>query len=412
MSDQPTPARKALQTELSVLRLIHATPCISRVELAEISGLSTAAITGIVNSLMARNLLIENRALKIGSGRKRVALQLKHELAYVIGIDIGTMNLRLCMTDINGNVLVEREVKSEIASGREHLLARTFSLVHEMLLASGMSRQSLRGIGVGFSGVIDSKRGMVLSYPRPGQLEQWRNVPLRDRFEQEFGVPALVEDSVRTVAVMEKLEGHGRGLTDFVYIDAGMGIGAAIFINGRIYRGHGGNAGEFGHIKVDEAGPLCCCGSRGCLEACASGTSIIESVKNAIRRGVSTKIIEAAEFELEAITIEMIADAAAENDSLAYRVLSEAASLIGAAGADLINLLNPSALIFGGAVFRAAPDLLIERVRATIRHRAMETSAKDVRVQASLLGTKSGALGAARLMATQLMDDIFSDATG
>ena len=411
MSESFTTVRKALQTELTVLRLIHATPCVSRVELAEISGLSTAAITGIVNSLLTRQLLIEDRALKIGSGRKRVGLALRHELASAAGVEIGTTNLRLCITDMNGNVVIEREVKSEMLRGREDVLARTFSHLQEMLRDSGTGPSGLRGIGVAFSGAIDAERGTVLSYPRPGQLEQWRNIPLRDRFEQEFGVPALVENSVRTVAVMEKLDGAGRDLTNFVYIDAGMGIGATIFIDGRMYRGHRGSAGEFGHITVDAAGPLCCCGSRGCLEALASGASIIESVKDAIRRGVSTKIIEADGFQPDAITVEMIADAAKENDSLSYRVLSDAATHIGAASADLINLLNPSALIFGGAVIRAAPHLLIEGIRSAIRRRAMERSANDVVVQASQLDTSAGARGAARLMTTQLVDGIFSEAT-
>lgn len=411
MSESLMTGRKALQTELTVLRLIHATPCVSRVELAEISGLSTAAITGIVNSLLARQLLIEDRALKIGSGRKRVGLALRHELAYIAGVDIGATNLCLCITDMNGNVVIEREVESEMLRGRGDVLARTFSHLHEMLRNSGIGPSGLRGIGVAFSGAIDAERGIVLSCPRPGQLEQWRNLPLRDRFEQEFGVPALVENSVRTVAVMEKLDGAGRELTDFVYVDAGMGISAAIFIDGRLYRGHGGSAGEFGHITVDTAGPLCCCGSRGCLEALASGAAIIESVKDAIRRGVSTKIIEADGFQPDAITIEMIADAAKENDSLSYRVLSDAATHIGAASVDLIHLLNPSALIFGGSVLRAAPDLLIQGIRSAIRHHAMERSAKDVVVLASQLGTPTGARGVARLMATQLVDGIFSEAT-
>jgi predicted NBD/HSP70 family sugar kinase len=250
---------------------------------------------------------------------------------------------------------------------------------------------------------------MVLSYPRPGQLEQWKNIPLRQRIEQEFGVPVLLEDSVRAVATMENFMGAGRSFSDFVYVDVGVGIGAAIFIGGSLYRGHGGSAGEFGHITVDEDGPLCCCGSSGCLEAVASGATMIESMKIALRRGVSSKITEKDDFDLDKITIEMIAAAAEENDSLSYRILSEAAAHIGAAAADLVNLLNPAALIFGGAVSRAVPTILIERIRATIRHRALEKSANDVQIQASILEGDAGARGAARLIAARLIERIYFD---
>jgi glucokinase-like ROK family protein len=407
MTNDFTTAKKSKQTELAVLRLIHATPNVSRVELAELSGLSTAAISGIVNSLISLELLVEDRGTAKGDGRKRMGLAMRPELAYVAGIDLGTINLRVCITDLNGEILAAEEVPSEMSKGREEVLSHLFSLLRDILSSAKLDPSLLGGIGIGFSGVIDVERGLVLSYPRPGLLEQWKNVPLRERIRQEFGVPAILEDSVRAVAVMERFLGAGRYFSNFVYVDAGVGIGAAIFIGGHLYRGHGGSAGEFGHITVDEDGPLCCCGSSGCLEAVASGGTMIESIKVAIRRGVSSKITERQDYDFDQITVEMIAQAAAENDSLSYRILSEAASHIGAAAADLVNLLNPAALIFGGAVFRAAPEFLIERIRSTIRHRAMEKSVNDVKIQASTLGGDAGARGAARLMATHLIEKIY-----
>jgi glucokinase-like ROK family protein len=408
--DLPLP-KKSMQTELSVLRLIHGTPRASRVELANISGLSAAAMTGIVNSLLDRQLILEEPVAATESGRKRIALALRPELACVAGIDLGTINLRICIADLNGSILIYREIPSDMARGREDVLSRMFALLREMIELGKIGPCGLQGIGIGFSGVIDIGRGYILSYPRPGQQEQWRNIPLRDRLEQEFHVPVLLEDSVRAIAVTEKLFGIGRDFRDFVYVDVGVGVGAAIFIDGRMYRGHNGSAGEFGHMTVDEHGPICCCGSSGCLEAVASGGAIIESVKLALRRGVSSKITEDPEYEIDRITLETIADAAAQNDSLSYRCLSEAASHIGAAAADIVNLLNPETLIFGGALFRAAPEMLIEQINATIRHRAMEKSAQEVLIQASTLTSDAGARGAARLIATQLIDKIYRNVT-
>ncbi len=400
--------RKSSQTELSILRLIHAQTQTSRVELAELSGLSTAAITGIVNSLVTRNLLVEQRQ-RAAMGRKRILLAMRPDLGYVAGVDLGTVNLRICITDFNGTVVAGREVPSEMFRGRTEVLARAFALLRELLTQAGVGEGLLKGIGIGFSGVIDVARGMILSYPRPGQIEQWKNTPLRSMAEQEFGIPVLLEDSVRTIATMERLHGKGRNYQNFVYVDVGVGVGAAIFIDGRLYRGHGGSAGEFGHMTVDEDGPLCCCGSSGCLEAVASGAAIIEGVKTALRRGVPSRMTERDDFSIDTITLEMIAEAAALDDSLACRALSEAAAHIGAAAADLVNLLNPASIIFGGALFRAAPEMLISSIRSAIRHRAMAKSVSDVVIQSSPLTEVAGAHGAARLIATQLVECMYLD---
>jgi predicted NBD/HSP70 family sugar kinase len=390
-----------------VLKLIQMTPTISRVELSRQSGMSSAAITGVISSLITKGFLIEERSSAKAIGRKRVALSLRPTLGYVIGIDLGTFNLRIVVTDLNGNILAGRQEKTEMWRGREGVLERCFAEVRATLATAGIDAADVLGIGVAFSGVIDVQQGRILSYPRSGQVEQWRNVPLKKIVEDEFGVPCLLEDSVRAVATSEKYLGAGQALKDFVYVDVGMGVGASIFINGQIYRGFNGSAGEFGHMTVDEDGPLCCCGSNGCLEALASCTTIIGSVRAAIGKGVASKILELAGADPAAITIEIIAQAAEENDSLAYRALSEAASHIGAASADLVNLLNPQAIIFGGALFRAAPTLLLEHVRRVVRQRAMEKSVNDASLLVSPLMSDAGSRGMARLVAANLVQSIY-----
>ena len=389
------------------MKLIQMTPAVSRVELSTLSGLSSAAITGVISGLIAKGLLVEERSEARAIGRKRVALSLRRSLGYVVGIDLGTFNLRIAVTDLNGDLIAGLQVKTEMWRGREPVIQRCFDLVRETLAKAQVNFADLHGIGVAFSGVIDVQCGRILSYPRLGQVEQWRNVPLKKIVEDEFGVPCLLEDSVRAVATSERYLGAGQSLNDFVYVDVGMGVGASIFINGQIYRGFNGSAGEFGHMTVDEDGPLCCCGSYGCLEALATCTTIIDSVRVAIEKGVASKILELAGGDATAITIEIIGQAAEQNDSLAYRALSEAASHIGAATADLVNLLNPQAIIFGGALFRSAPTLLLEQVRRVVRHRAMEKSANDVSLKVSPLQSDAGSRGMARLIAATLLESIY-----
>ncbi len=401
--------RKSSQTELSVLKLVQMSPSISRVELSGLSGLSSAAITGVIGGLIGKGFLVEEPSATRAIGRKRVELRLRPSLGCVVGIDLGTFNLRIAVTDLNGEILAKCQVKTEMWRGREGVLERCFGLMRETLKAAGCDHSTLLGIGVAFSGVIDVQNGRILSYPRLGQVEQWRNVPLKKIIEEEFGVPCLLEDSVRAVATSERSLGAGQNLKDFVYVDVGMGVGASIFINGQIYRGFNGSAGEFGHMTVDEDGPLCCCGSNGCLEAVATCTTIIETVRVAIAKGVGSKTLELAGADPNAITIEIIAQAAEQNDSLAYRALMEAGSHIGAAAADLVNLLNPQAIIFGGALFRAAPTLLLDQVHRVVRHRAMEKSANDVSLLLSPLESDAGSRGMARLIAADLVGSVYAN---
>jgi predicted NBD/HSP70 family sugar kinase len=212
---------------------------------------------------------------------------------------------------------------------------------------------------------------------------------------------------VRMAALAEKQVGIAVELSDFVYIRIGMGIGACIFIEGEPYRGAGGSAGEFGHMTVDENGPLCYCGNNGCLSALASCSAIILAVASAIRKGVHSKIQEMVENDLDQINIEMILQAAVENDSLAFRVLNDAAVHIGVALADVVNLLNPSVVIFSGPLFQSNPQLMLESIQRVIRQRALEKAANEVQLIVSTLGADAPALGAARFAAARSIEKLY-----
>src|SRR5438874_3478838 len=177
---------------------------------------------------------------------------------------------------------------------------------------------------MGHSGIIDPATGVVLSFPRPGQMTEWKNVPLQHMLEHEFAMPCILEDSVRAIALSERCFGLGRNLEDFVYIDVGMGIGAGIILNGNLYKGPGGGAGEFGHMTVEENGPLCCCGNNGCLEMMASCAAIIHAARGAIEQGDDSKIRELVAGDLEQVSIEIIAEEAKEKDSIDFRFLNDA----------------------------------------------------------------------------------------
>lgn len=398
---------KPEQRELAILRLIHAGSNYSRLDLARKTGLSPALITSIVRDLIERKLVSEAPAVSSLVGRRPIPLEIRSDAGFVIGVDIGSFYSRVLIADMKGQIVHKEQIETGIPDGRVRVLQRVFDCVQRVIAASKVNRDTILGMGIAHSGVIDTEKGLVLSFPRPGQMAQWKNVRLQAIFEDEFHMPCLLEDSVRTMAAAERHFGLGRDVDDFLFIEVGMGIGAAIFIEGKLYRGGGGKAGEFGHITVDENGPLCSCGNNGCLESVASCAAIIQAGRLAIERGVDSRIRDLAGGDLNQISIEVIAQAAAENDSLAFRVLQEASSYIARGLADLVNLLNPRLIIFGGALFRAAPQLLADPLRRVIRQRSLEKSSNDVQLRISPLGGEAGAFGASRMIAVRALDDLY-----
>lgn len=398
--------RKPARKELTVLQLIHRRRNLSRVDLVELTGLSAGLITGITQDLIQKRLVTESRAESNSVGRRRSALSIRDDAAHVVGVDLGSYHLRVVVTDIVGNLVHQSRTETRLSEGREKVLSRTLSFIQQAISECGIPRKAIAGIGMAHSGIVDSASGLVLSYPRPGQMTEWKNVALREILQQEFSLPCLLEDSVRAIALAEHYFGFARDLDDFVYIDVGMGIGAGIFLNGKLYQGHGGGAGEFGHITVEENGPLCCCGNHGCLEMMASCAAVIDAARSAIVRGVDSKIRELVGGDLERVSIEIIADAAEKNDSLAFRVLHDAVSHIGVALADLVNLLNPGVVIFGGPLFRAGPYFL-ESLKRVIKQRALERSANQVQLRISNLQSEAGALGAARAISERVVEGLY-----
>jgi predicted NBD/HSP70 family sugar kinase len=406
-SDNVRGQEKVEQRELAILRLIHSGANYSRHDIAVKTGLSPALITSIVRKLIARNLVVEAPAVSLMVGRKPVPLEVRPDAGFLIGVDIGSYYSHVVVTDMSGQIVYRKQAESGIADGRVRVLQRVFECVHRAIADTGARHGRILGIGIAHSGVIDAEKGLVLSFPRPGQIAEWKDVPLRAIFEKEFHLPCLLEDSVRTKATAERYFGLGRDVDDFLFVEVGIGIGAAVFFEGKLYRGAGGKAGEFGHITVAENGPLCSCGNNGCLESVASCAAIIQAGRLALERGVDSRIRDLAHGDLNRISIEVIAQAAAENDSLAFRVLQDASSQIARGLADLVNLLNPRLIIFGGALFRAAPQLLADPLGRIIRQRSLEKLANDAQLRVSPLGAEAGALGASRIAADRALSDLY-----
>jgi glucokinase len=318
------------------------------------------------------------------------------DLCHLVGIRIGRANTRIVVTDFLGKVLSLKKVRTQISQGEDHV----FQQIEGELDVAIKSDPLVKAIGIAISGVIDRHSGTVLFWPKvPG----WNNVPLKRRVQAKYGLPVILEDSVRTMALAEEKFGDAKGRKNFVYVVVSMGIGAAIYINNRLYLGASDLAGELGHTTIDERGDLCSCGNRGCLEVYASGSAIINRIKSGLQQGVHSSLSQLIEKHPEGISIEAIVNAAKVGDQFAHTVLWEAGLHLGTGVATIVNLLNPEAILLGGEVPRIAKNFILKPLFHSFRGRTFRRSVENLKVIVSRLGGEAGAVGAAIAVAEKLL---------
>ena len=384
---------------LEILQTVHSQGQVSRTGLVEKTNFAPSYISALVAELRRRGLVEEGGRSPSRAGRRRVLLHIVPDLAHLIGIRIGRANTRIVVTDLPGKVLSLKKVPTEIWKGEQHV----FDLIDREHNAALQADRLIKGIGIAMSGVIDRHSGTVLFWPKvPG----WSNVPLKRRIQAKYGLPVVVEDSARTMALAEKKFGEAKGCSNFVYVVVSMGIGAAIYISDHLYLGAGDLAGELGHTTIDERGDLCSCGNRGCLEVYASGWAIINRIKNGLQQGVNSSLATLMEKHPAGISIEAIVSAAKMRDQFAHTVLWEAGLHLGTGVATIVNLLNPEAILLGGEVPRVAKGFILKPLFHSFRGRTFHRSVRNLKVIVSRLGGEAGAVGAAVLVAEKLLPGV------
>ena len=373
----------------AVLDLIRFTPGgISRVELAKEIGLTRAAVTSIVNDLMESNIIREAERRTSTSGRPPIILEINPDAGYVAGVDMGATHLEIMIANFGAQVVVEAETPFDISASPAICLDQANALLEELLSQANLSLPSLSAIGIGVPGPIATEAGMVIAPPiMPG----WDSFPIRDSLEQRWACPVTLNNDAELGALGEWAYGAARNENNVAYIKVGTGVGAGLLINGHIYSGASGAAGEIGHITIDENGPLCKCGNYGCLEASASGIAIAISAQQAVKKGKRTELANIK--PIEKITAEDVANAARRGDLIAQQIITNAGSHIGIAIASLINLLNPDMVVIGGGVAQIG-DLLIEPMRDVVKARSLRATSQIVKINTALLERRSISMGA------------------
>jgi glucokinase-like ROK family protein len=386
----PTPMQNVKNiNKHAILDLIRFTPGgISRVEIARQVSLTRAAVTAIVNDLLAGGIIREAESKSGLSGRPPIILEINPLHGYVVGVDFGATHLSVLVSDNSARILEEIEVGIDIQDGPEACITEANSRVRELLAKTHLEMKDILTIGLGVPGPIVTEEGMVVAPPiMPG----WDRYPIRDTLQKLWGCPVSVNNDAELGALGEWASGAGRGERNLVYIKVGTGIGAGLLIDGQIYRGATGSAGEIGHLTIDENGPMCSCGNQGCLEAIAGGRAIALQAQQAVRRGERTQM---ADFHpIESITARDVAGAARRGDLLAQQILARAGLHIGIAIAGLVNVFNPGMVIIGGGVAQTG-DILLEPMRQTVQRRSLPAATRVSRITTAMLGRRSSSMGA------------------
>ena len=312
-------------------------------------------------------------------------------MAQRIGVDVGGTNVKIALVSDKGKIIYSNSIPTRAEMGYEYTINSMKDAIRDLLKETKLKSSDVEAIGFGFPGQKKKKNGIVRLAPNiPG----WVDVPIASIMEKEFGIQTRVDNDVRTAALGELNYGAGVGCENLVCITVGTGIGSGLVINGKLVRGANNAAGEIGHIKLNmEGGPLCGCGDRGCLEAYASGPSIVAMAEEYIRGGKSTKYRELANPD---ITPYIVAVAAKEGDPVARQIFRIMGEYIGMGLTSVVNLLNPEKIIIGGGVADAG-DILLNPIRETIAKRAM-TIQREVEVVPAQLGNTAGVIGASLLI--------------
>ena len=312
---------------------------------------------------------------------------------YLVAVDLGGSKILSLIARPDGSRLGEDRRATEAQQGPDAVLERIVASVEAALASAGVGRDEVAALGVCSPGPCDIDAGTISDTPN---LPGWWDVPICRYLEEKLGIPAVLENDATAAALGEHMFGAGRRCHHMVYITVSTGIGGGIVIDGKLYRGASGIAGEIGHITIDPDGPLCGCGNHGCLEAFASGTALAAQGQALVARGGSPLLARLAQEE-GVVTAETVCHAAEQGDPEARRIVERAGYYLGIGLAAYVNILNPEAIVIGGGLAKAG-DLLLGPARAEMERRAFAQPLAVLRLERAELGDYVGVMGVIALL--------------
>ncbi|MFZ5828149.1 MAG: ROK family protein [Bacillota bacterium] len=358
-----------------ILNCIRRSSPISRASLSRVTGLNKSTVSVLTAELQAEQQIIELGAGHSTGGRRPQLLSFNGQVGLTLGIEVGVTFIRGVLCDLMGRVLVSHEVPMPAGQSVDSTLSSLLDLAHHLVAQAPRTPMGILGVGVGVPGVVNTAQGTVLLAPNLG----WRDLQLRTLLEQSLGLPVYLENEANAAALGEKWFGVGAEVPNLIYLSLGMGIGTGVIVNGQLFRGSHGLAGEAGHQVVEAGGAACNCGNRGCWELYAS--------EGALRRRLR-------DLNLDTDSVHQLAES---GDARVISAVSAVGEYLGIGLVSLLNIFDPELVVVGGPLARFG-KWLINPAERVLGERLMLRSARRYRIAVSSLGENSCALGAASIL--------------
>jgi N-acetylglucosamine repressor len=360
----------------AILRLVLERTRVTRAGLADGLRLSPSSIIKYSKTLIERGLLRESDQEAPTGGRRSVLLELNPEAGLMVTVALTASSLTGALLDVAGTTLGQASAPCRQGVPREELLAALAGLIQDLLAQAAPFRRRILGIGIGLGGYIDPHHGISHEYL---YARDWYDVPLRQIVEERFLLPCFLVNDANSCALAEKYFGMGVGISHFLCVMIGEGIGMGIVANGELYTGASSYAGEFGHVHAVDNGALCFCGHTGCLETVCSQQAILSACCAGLRQGVNSQILKHCGGDADHVTIEHVIAAAGDGDRFARNIMAQAGDSIGMKLSDVADLFNPELIILRGPVIDGN-QFLFERIRGIVTNQSLRPTSHALRV--------------------------------
>jgi predicted NBD/HSP70 family sugar kinase len=372
---QAAPGSQASLREANRLRVLEALReqgAMTQIEIAGTTGLSPATVSNMVKELDAAGAVELSRSIR--NGRRAVLVTLATGNTLLAGIAFGDRDVRVAIATGPRDIVARQRMPLPAYHNADEGMERAARLLHDLVEKTGKEMSDVKAVGVGIPAPVDSVSGQVGSESiMPG----WRGVEVADEMETRVGAPVSVDNTANLGALGELRCGALQGVQHGAYIKLSYGVGAGLVLGGEVFRGSAGTAGEIGHLTIDEHGPICRCGNRGCLETFIGAHALTEALAGSHGR----------------LTLRDIIAKAIEGDQGCRRVLEDAGRHLGVAVAGLVNLLNPEVIVIGGQLATVG-EIITEPMRRALDRSAIPSAAASLVVRKSALDTDADVVGA------------------
>nr|WP_226904954.1 ROK family protein [Pedobacter schmidteae] len=386
------PVKKYQQLRKEVIRHLYYNEMLTLTELSALSSKSLPLVTSVVNGLLADGYVLEYGLAPSTGGRRALTFLLNpNKKRYVVAVAMDQLVTQVVIYDLLNRAQNDIEVITMQPANDQESVNELIQLIKRHIGNSGIPYDQLLGVGIGMPGFVSAEEGINHSFFR---VKGDGN--LRTYLSKEIGLPVFIDNDSSLIALAELKFGIGKGHKDVMVVNVGWGIGLGMIINGAIFRGHSGHAGEFSHIPLSQSNKLCSCGKRGCLEVDTSLLVLVEKAKSEMAMGASSsmEVLFQDESKLQG---DQFLVAAKKGDPLAVSILSEASFLIGKGLATLIHIMNPKLIVLSGRGAKAG-RILMAPIQQAINEFCIPRLAAHTDIKVSTLTTTPQLIGAATLV--------------